>query len=275
MLAEHIEEALGVPLGRAALEEVTRRMWRAFGEGLLTEAQAERLDGLIRERQARLRALEGQGTAQRGPQGVFAAAAAAVRRARRRPRSPDRQASLERRRGVAFSGGMPSSLARLFTPGQVAVLSVVGREAARGRPSCEMPLGKIGALAGVGRTTVQEALRAARGLGLVWVRERRRRGERSETNVVTILSKGWWRWLKRHLAPEAPEETPRKGTKRRDSRRGGFGKANPTDTKELRREKEAAKGARRTPDEGWGELEDRRGPRTERRTPPEGPARGG
>ena len=229
MLAEHIEEALGAPLGRTALEEVARRMWQAFGEGLLTEAEAERLDGLIRERQARLGALEGQGTARRGPQGVFAAAAAAVRRARRRPRSPDRQASLERRRGVAFSGGLPSSLARLFPPGQVAVLSVVGREAARGRPTCEMPLAKIEALAGVGRTTVQEALRAAKGLGLVWVRERRRRGERSETNVVTILSKGWWRWLRRHVVPEAPEEAPGKATKRRRSQGGGFGKPNPTD----------------------------------------------
>ena len=272
MLAEHIEEALGVPLGRTALEEVARRMWQAFGEGLLTDAEAERLDGLIRERQARLGALEGQAAGRRGPVGVFAAAAAAVKRARRRPRSPDRQTSLERRRGVAFSGGMPSSLARLFTTGQVAVLSVVGREAARGRPTCEMPLVKIEALAGVGRTTVQEALRAAKGLGLVWVRERRRRGERSETNVVTILSKGWWRWLKRHLAPE---EAPRKDAKGRRSGGGGFGKPDPTTTEELRREKKTAEGARKAPDESWEGPEDRRGPWTRRRTPPEGPARGG
>ena len=275
MLSEHIEEALGVPLGRTALEEVARRMWQALGEGLLTEAEAERLDGLIRERQARLGALEGQGTARRGPVGVFAAAAAAVKRARRRPRSPDRQASLERRRGVAFSGGMPSSLARLFTPGQVAVLTVVGREAARGRPTCQMPLDRIGALAGVGRTTVQEALRAAKGLGLVWVRERRRRGERSETNVVTILSKGWWRWLRRHLAPETPEEMPRKNTKGRRSGGGGFGKANPTATKELRRGKEAPEDARKGPEGGREGPEDRRRPGTGHRTLPEGPMRGG
>ena len=275
MLAEHIEEALGVPLGRSALEEVARRMWQAFGEGLLTDAEAERLDGLIRERQARLGALEGQGTARQGPVGMFAAMAAVVKRARRRPRSPDRQASLERRRGMAFSGGLPSSLARLFTPGQVAALSVVGREAARGRPSCQMPLDKIGALAGVGRTTVQEALRAAKGLGLVWVRERRRRGERSETNVVTILSKGWWRWLKRHAALEDPGGASKKSTKRRRSRGGGFGKPDPTATKELRRGKRAAEAARKASEEGREGPEGRRGPWTGRRTPPEGPPRGG
>ena len=203
---------------------------------------------------------------------MFAAVAAAVKRARRRPRSPDRQASLERRRRVAFSGGMPSGLARLFTPGQVAVLSVVGREAARGRPTCELPIAKIEALAGVGRTTAQEALRLAKGLGLVWVRERRCRGERSETNVVTILSKGWWRWLKRHVAPEAPEKAPRKGAEGRRSGGGGFGKANPTNTEELRRGKRAAEGAGTPPKKGSKGPEPRprarAGPRGRREEPP-------
>ena len=232
MLSEHIEAALRGSLTGPALEDIARAMWGALGEGLLSWEEAGRLDELVREHRARMAALGGQ----RGPVGVFAAVAAAVKRARRRPRSSDRQASLERRRGVAFSGGMPSSLARLFTPGQVAVLSVVGREAARGRPTCELPLSQIEALAGVGRTTAQEALRLAKGLGLVWVRERRRRGERSETNVVTVLSKGWWRWLKRHVAPNASEEAPRKGARAAGPGGVGSGKRTPRIQKSLEEE---------------------------------------
>ena len=253
MLSEHIEAALRGSLTGPALEDIARAMWGALGEGLLSWEEAGRLDELVREHRARMAALGGQ----RGPVGVFAAVAAAVK-ARAAPAAqlrPPGVAGAAPGRGVL--GGMPSSLARLFTPGQVAVLSVVGREAARGRPTCELPLSQIEALAGVGRTTAQEALRLAKGLGLVWVRERRRRGERSETNVVTVLSKGWWRWLKRHVAPDASEEAPRKGAKGRGPGGGGFGKANPTNTEELRRGMRAAEGAETPPKGGGGGLEPR------------------
>ncbi len=59
-----------------------------------------------------------------------------------------------------------------------------------------MPLDKIAALAGVSRSTTQNALREARRLGLVTVTERRRQGAKSLTNVVEIVLAEWAAWLK-------------------------------------------------------------------------------
>jgi hypothetical protein len=41
----------------------------------------------------------------------------------------------------------------------------------------------------------QSALRQARRLGMVTVQERRRRGQRSLTNVIHIISREWRDWL--------------------------------------------------------------------------------
>jgi Asp/Glu/hydantoin racemase len=50
---------------------------------------------------------------------------------------------------------------------------------------------------GVCRSTAQNALRAARRLGLITVQERRRRGMASLTNVVRIVSREWTAWNER------------------------------------------------------------------------------
>ncbi len=239
MLSEHIEAALGGSLTVPALEEIARAMWRALGDGLLDWAEAERLDGLIRARQARMGPAEspgGPGGARgtlRSPAALCGALVAALGRSRR-PRSPDKQASRDRRLGAVLSGAMPAAVARGhgLTQGQVAVLSVVGREASRGRATCEWPVAKIGALAGVARTTVQEALRLAQTLGLVRVRERRRRGERSETNVVTVTDKTWWGWLKRD--PKRVADDPDEDPAGDRAEGGGSETSGPSDTQGLR-----------------------------------------
>jgi hypothetical protein len=71
---------------------------------------------------------------------------------------------------------------------------VIGRECQR--HGCSLPIDMIGALAGVCRTLVQNALRAARRLGVILVKERRIPGRKSLTNVVTIASKEWSGWLR-------------------------------------------------------------------------------
>jgi hypothetical protein len=43
----------------------------------------------------------------------------------------------------------------------------------------------------VGRTTVQNAVRQARRIGLVTVQQRRRRGLPSLTNIIRIISAEW------------------------------------------------------------------------------------
>ena len=228
MLSEHIEAALGGPVTIPALEEIARTVWRALEAEVLSWEEAGRLDGLIRARRDRMGA--GHGGPERGVGPVRASWAlpGALRRPRR-PRSPERQASVERRRRVASCGALPPDAAGWFTEGQRAALSVVGREAARGRPWCDWSLDRIAALAGVGRTTVRDALRLAERQGLVRVRERRRRGAKSDTNVVSITAKAWWRWLKR-----GPKGLPAEG---KGGPAGGTGseRSDATDTQELRR----------------------------------------
>jgi hypothetical protein len=53
----------------------------------------------------------------------------------------------------------------------------------------------IAARAGTCRTVVKNALREARRLGLVTITERRRRGQRSLTNVIHIISREWRDWI--------------------------------------------------------------------------------
>jgi hypothetical protein len=54
----------------------------------------------------------------------------------------------------------------------------------------------LAAVAGVAETTVRNAIREARRLGLVTVEERRLTGFRNDTNVVTIVSAEWIGWLR-------------------------------------------------------------------------------
>jgi hypothetical protein len=91
-------------------------------------------------------------------------------------------------------------MAARFTWGEQAVMRIVGDEC-REHGVCSLHVDAIAARAGVHRTTVQNALREAQGRSggdrLVTVQERRRRGQRSLTNIVRIVSKEWSTWLKR------------------------------------------------------------------------------
>src|SRR3954453_23543946 len=106
---------------------------------------------------------------------------------------------MERRSRWAASGFLPPSLACRFTVAETAVLAVVAAEALR-HSHCTLAIEHIAALAGVGRSTVKRALRAAQGLGLVRIEERRVSAWRSAPNVVTITSREWTGWLRMRRA---------------------------------------------------------------------------
>src|SRR5215211_411483 len=92
---------------------------------------------------------------------------------------------MERRRRWAASGALPPALAARFTLAETAVLAVIAAEALRhGR--CTLVIEHVAALAGVGRSTVKRALRAAQGLGLVRIEERRVSAWRNAPNAKTI-----------------------------------------------------------------------------------------
>jgi hypothetical protein len=94
-----------------------------------------------------------------------------------------------------MSGAVPAKIAAAFTMAELAVLAVMGRQCRRGG-TCSLHIDAIAALAGVSRTTVKRAMRQARLLGLVLVKERRIPGRKSLTNVVSVVSREWLAWLK-------------------------------------------------------------------------------
>lgn len=118
----------------------------------------------------------------------------AQRRVGSRPRT---DASMERRRSWAASGRLPPKLAARFTLAEHAVLAVVAVEVKK-HGACTATIGLIAAVAGVSETTVRNALREAKALGLVTIEERRRTAWMNYPNTVRIVSPEWASWLRLH-----------------------------------------------------------------------------
>src|SRR5215213_6735719 len=181
MFAEQLRRAVEAS-PRVELAKVSGLLWRAYAAGQVTEEQASELSDRLEARRA-LPALQKP----------------VQRRLGSRPRSG---ASMERRRRWAVSGALPPALAARFTLAETAVLAVIAAEALRhGR--CTLVIEHIAALAGVGRSTVKRALRAAQGLGLVRIEERRVSAWRNAPNVITITSREWSSWLRMRRASVA------------------------------------------------------------------------
>ena len=182
----------------AQLEACSRAVWPDWSAGRLSDAQAQGLAEAIEARRREVRGLN---------RVAIAAAAQALGRPSWFPPkhkasvSPDRRASLERRRLLATSGVMPPALAARFTTGELAALRIVADEA-RDKSACRLSLGEIAARAGVGTTTARRALREAAAQGLVTIEERRRRHQRNLPNVVRIVSAEWRTWIARGTRPE-------------------------------------------------------------------------
>ncbi|GAB6971929.1 hypothetical protein JCM16408A_26770 [Methylobacterium phyllosphaerae] len=189
------------------LGEVVTAVWKAYGAGGLTDAEAEQLEGLLNARRGAARAAPTKAqhlaavaaqlvpAVALPPRGEGAPPARAHHRTGSRPRTPD---SLARRRRMAAGGYLPPALAAGFTQGELAVLAVVALEVGK-RGTCTLALGHMAALAGVSETTAKRALRQARTLGLVTVEERRLSRSRNDTNVLRVASREWAAWLRLRL----------------------------------------------------------------------------
>jgi hypothetical protein len=157
---------------RSALPDVSKAMWSAFTAGYLNDEQAEELSGLIEARRAL--------PPPHKPVGVGS-----------KPKMPK---SIERRRRWAAAGRLPQHLAARFSLAEQAALSVIAVEViAKG--DCRLCIGHIAALAGVGETSVRNAVRAARDMKLVSVEERRLSRWRNDPNIVRVVSPDWLAWL--------------------------------------------------------------------------------
>lgn len=185
MLADQFTAAAAAAQNTAAVDEIARLTWRAHSERQLTDVEAEAVSVSLQARRA-VFATRRTASPLRPALGLPGAS--------RSPRSPDRRASIERRRRQAMSGVVPAKIAAHFTMAELAVLTVVARQCQR-TGVCVLHIDAVAALAGVSRTTVKRAIRQARLLGLFLVKERRIPGRKSLTNVITVISKEWTAWL--------------------------------------------------------------------------------
>nr|WP_137830875.1 helix-turn-helix domain-containing protein [Methylobacterium sp. L1A1] len=194
MFADHLRAAIEAA-PRITLPAVAAQLWRAYGEGQVSEAEAEALSGLIEAQRGNVGVAHNAdepGIFPRSGENLPLGQVSAPRRVGSRPRT---DASMERRRRWAASGRLPPALAAQFTLAEQAVLSLVAAETAR-RKDCRLAIENIAAVAGVSRSTVKNAIREAVKLGLVTVEEREITGWRNDTNIVRIISPEWVAWLR-------------------------------------------------------------------------------
>jgi hypothetical protein len=163
------------------LNDLSHKLWKAHAAGQLDDATAQ---GLAEQ-------LEAKRPKQGAPVSRFRPATTT---ALKRQRSPDKQASIERRRRLARVSPVPKEHWGEFTTSQHAVITVTIDEVQRSG-WCALCIDAIAAKAGTCRTIVRMAWRKARNLGLLFVTERRRRGQKSLTNVVRVLCKRWHAWI--------------------------------------------------------------------------------
>lgn len=180
---------------RDELPTVAATLWRAFGEGHLTEVEAEEIAGLIEARQT-LRTSDRESGSPNDP-------VASVKRRSAVGSRPRTDASMERRRRWAASGRLPPQVACKFTLAEVAVLAVVAVETIK-RGDCRLYHEQIAAMAGVSRSTVRATMRRARDLGIVTIEERRSSAWRNLSSIVQIVSREWTAWNR--LARRSPFE---------------------------------------------------------------------
>jgi len=235
VFADEIRRAIEAAT-RLTLPQVTALLWRAYGEGRVTEAEAEVLSGLIETRieapTARRLTLAAPAASKSGDSQAAQDNTASARRAvGSRPRT---DASLERRRRWAASGRLPPALAARFTLAEQAVLALVAAEVVR-RKDCRLAVGQLAAIVGVAETTVRNAIREAGKLGLVTVEERRITGFRNDTNIVRIVAPEWTAWLQLARKTPSPTLPVRSDRSERgdEAERGGCKSAKPTPTQVL------------------------------------------
>jgi len=94
------------------------------------------------------------------------------------------------------SSALPHELRHFYTEGNRAVLCIVVGEIKR-RGICDLPIDKIAALAGVCRTSVQNALHEARRLRHIRITDRPQPRRKHLPNIVEIIAPEWLAWIKR------------------------------------------------------------------------------
>lgn len=174
-----------------ALDTLFKKVTAVWASADLTDDEASELYAAIQQR--RPRRPERPGLVE--PR-FFLATTESFGAPRRHQCSPDRLASILRRRSCASSGAMPPHLAKEFRESARALLAVLVQEV-RKRGHCARPIAELAARAGICCTTAKQALRIAERLGLLEIKRRPRPGQKNLPNMITIRSSEWRLWIEK------------------------------------------------------------------------------
>ena len=134
-------------------------------------------------------------------QAINAAVQVLKKAARSRLPPEERRKEIGRRRKWAGGGNMPADVRACYSEAERAALSVIVEQCKR-KGFCDLCIDEIASIAGVKRTSVQNAVRKARSKehAHISVRERRpQKGAMSLTNIIKIIGKTWLNWIERAL----------------------------------------------------------------------------
>ncbi|TIU29691.1 MAG: hypothetical protein E5W34_00035 [Mesorhizobium sp.] len=176
----------------AELDDFCRQIWKLYGEELLGEADAERLCEKAERQRANLKKAPADGRAL--PRSSYPQRPRSERGRREAASGLRDPVRWRRKRRLARMQAIRPEFAGAFTEGESAALYIVMSDC-RQHGKCDRSVKEIGDRAGVGPTTVRNALRKASTLGLLRVSERRQWRARNLTNHIVIVHRRQIAWI--------------------------------------------------------------------------------
>jgi len=204
--ATRVYDSINAVTSPDVLDDIARAVWRDWGKGAFTDDEATLLTGAIDQRRPVTfhRPARG-GAGAYNPAGRLLARIGSKfrpRPCRKRLSDEERTKRRHRKRMLGGSSALPDTLRQHYTEGERAVLFIVAGEVKR-HGICDLPIDEIADRAGVGKTTVQNAMHEARRLGHVEITERPQRGAKNLPNVVKVTSSEWLAWIRRAVRSAA------------------------------------------------------------------------
>lgn len=176
----------------AELDDFCRQIWKLYGEESLGEADAERLCEKAERQRANLKKAPADGRAL--PRSSYPQRPRSERGRREAASGLRDPVRWRRKRRLARMQAIRPEFAGEFTEGESAALYIVMSDC-RQHGNCDRSVKEIGDRAGVGATTVRNALRKASTLGLLRVTERRQWRARNLTNHIVIVHRRQIAWI--------------------------------------------------------------------------------
>lgn len=169
-------------------------VWRGLANGALDESYATRL---VEASQARRTTLIGAREQRLPPPRSYFSSRPPSLQSRKQAASGSRcPVRWARKRRLGDMAALPPHVRASFTEGERAVLYIIAADC-RQHGNCKSSVKEIGDRAGVGVTTVRNALRRARLIRLLTITERPQWRAKNLANIVKVVCPRWLSWLEK------------------------------------------------------------------------------